>query len=127
MSRMSDESRKRLEEAVLLCCAMLEGSSMLKRLHMTRPDPFVTFVEKYIPMHHELRGKLVPGDLDADLDGRLRIIGNTLRRLNKQDKIKRDSISVPVLQNNGSGGKHIVYREMPYYVPTSVLDKLARC
>lgn len=101
---------------------------MLRRLHVSRPDPFAFFVVKYIPMHFELRGKLNPADLDAHSpEERLRLVKNTIRRLQRQGKLRKDTMGVPVLQSNGEGGKTIVERTMTCYVPSRVLDKLARC
>lgn len=101
---------------------------MLKRLHMSRPDPFASFVVKYIPMHFDLRDKLEPSDFDErSPEERLQLVQNTIRRLRRKGKLRKDTVGVPVLQSDGEGGKVIVERMMACYVPSRVLDKLASC
>lgn len=127
MARLSGDARKRLEDAVIASASVLEGSSMLKRLHMDRPDPFALFVVKYIPMDFTVRRLLDPSDMNADFDECMRRVRNTIRRLLRKGKLRKELVDVPVLQSNGAGGKHIVERPMTCYFPTKVLDELAKC
>jgi len=133
MVRLPEESRNRLDETVLLCASFFSDSrGTLQTLHFAKPDPFASFIVKYIPMHWDLRTRLQPEDFDSHTGAeRLAIISATIRRLVRKGRLARGLMNVPVLvgrrrRAKGVSGR-IIRRPMVCFWPTTILDRLANC
>jgi len=128
MIRLSKESKSRLDEVVLLCAGMLSKSrGNLLTLHFSRPEPFASFIAKYIPMNWILRDSLEPEDFSSySREERQAIISSTIRRLVGRSKLMKERLSVPVLVGKGTPDKRIVKRDLVCYWPSTVLEELAQ-
>jgi hypothetical protein len=105
-----------------------DNRTQVKRLHVSRPDSFATFVASYIPKNWRLREELHAEDFaDYPAARRVELVEATLRRLERRKRLTKTKELVPVLLGRGTSSKRVEQRLMVCYWPTTVLDEIAKC
>jgi len=102
--------------------------AQVKRLHVSRPDPFALFVALYIPKNWRLREHLIEEDFEVHpLSKRVALVRGSFRRLTNRRKVAKVEELVPVLLGRGTPNRRVEHRPMLCYWPTTVLDEIAKC
>lgn len=131
MPKLSKQIRDRLDAAVLLAATRLQHDTLtLRKVQYSRPDKFSVFISRYIVITEDTRALLESSSVhpffEGGFDRRVSMVDNSLRRLYRRGKLRKDKLSVPVLLGGrvGNESHRLATRYMLCYWPTNILDQI---